>query len=87
MNGRRPHDPNCPGWTETLQRAAELIAEACTNREMADIEVITEDGAKNQVRRVREHLEIEYDVILTGRRALIRFCRELGFGYVVYLDR
>lgn len=59
MSGMQPHDPKCPGWTDTLQRAAELIARAYTNREMAEIEFVTMHGAKKQVGRVRQHLEAD----------------------------
>jgi len=76
----QPHDPKCPGRTDTLQRAAELIARAYTNREMAEIEFVTMHGAKKQVGRVRQHLEADYHVRLLGRGELIRFCRDRGFG-------
>lgn len=77
MNSRQTHDPNCKGWTPTLQRTAELVASAYTNKGMGDIEVISEHAAKKRVDRVREHLEIEYRVELPTRGELVRFCREI----------
>lgn len=75
MGGVRTHDARCHGWTDTLQRVAERIAQGFTNREMARIEFVTEHAAKEQVRRVREHFELEYDVQLLSRGDLARHCR------------